>query len=83
MKPKSQPKKLSYKEQREYDSLEAEIDQMTERSKELDAEILKAASDYVRLRELTEEKEKLDTCLDEKIERYIELQEKIEAFNRE
>ena len=83
VKPKSQPKKLSYKEQREYDSLEAEIDQMTERSKELDAEILKAASDYVRLRELTEEKEKLDTCLDEKIERYIELQEKIEAFNRE
>ena len=83
VKPKSQPKKLSYKEQREYDSLEAEIDQMTERSKELEAEILKAASDYVRLRELTEEKEKLDTCLDEKIERYIELQEKIEAFNRE
>ena len=83
VKPKSQPKKLSYKEQREYDSLEAEIDQMTERSKELDAEILKAASDYVILRELTEEKEKLDTCLDEKIERYIELQEKIEAFNRE
>ena len=80
VKTKSQPKKLSYKEQREYDSLEAEIDQMTERSKELEAEILKAASDYVRLRELTEEKEKLDTCLDEKIERYIELQEKIEAL---
>ena len=73
-------KKLSYKEQREYDSLEKEIDDLTEKSDALGAEILKAASDYVKLRELTEEKDKTDTELDAKMERYFELQEKLDEL---
>lgn len=73
-------KKLSYKEQREFDSLENEIDELTEKADTLGAEILKAASDYVRLRELTEEKDSVDAKLDKKMERYFELQEKLEAL---
>ena len=73
-------KKLSYKEQREYDGLEAQIDELSEKSDTLGAEILKAASDYVKLRELTEEKEAVDKELDERMERYFELQEKLEAL---
>ena len=73
-------KKLSYKEQREYDSLEKEIDELTEKSDALGAKILKAASDYVKLRELTEEKDRTDTELDAKMERYFELQEKLDEL---
>ena len=37
-------------------------------------------TDYVRLQELSEEKEKIDAELEEKLERYIELQELVESF---
>lgn len=73
-------KKLSYKEQREYDSLEADIDKLTEKSDDLAKKILAAASDYVKLRELTEEKDTVDEELDQKMERYFELQEKLEEM---
>ncbi len=73
-------KKLSYKEQREYDSLEAEIDELAGKADKLGAEILKSASDYVKLRKLTEEKDSVDAELDKKMERYFELQEKLEAL---
>lgn len=73
-------KKLSYNEQREYDSLEAVIDALTEKSGSLDREILEAASDFVELAKLTEEKEKTDAELEEKIARFVELEEKIAGF---
>ena len=75
-------KKLSYKEQREYDSLESEIDRLSEKSDTLGTEIIKAASDYAKLRGLTEEKESVDAELDAKMERYFELQEKLEALQK-
>jgi len=73
-------KKLSFNEQREYDGLEALIDALTEKSDSLDREILEAASDFVKLSGLTEEKEKTDAELEEKIARFLELEEKIESF---
>jgi len=73
-------KKLSYNEQREYDGLEAVIDALTEKSDSLDREILEAASDFVKLAKLTEEKEKTDAELEEKIARFVELEEKIASF---
>ena len=36
--------------------------------------------DYVKLEELSEEKQKVDAELEEKIERYIELQELVEEL---
>jgi ATP-binding cassette subfamily F protein uup len=38
------------------------------------------STDYVRLQELTEEKERIDAELDEKMERFLELQELVESF---
>lgn len=72
-------KKLSYKEQREYDSLESLIDELSERSASLDEEINANANDFVKLRELTAEKEKTDAELEHSMERFFELQEKIDA----
>ncbi|MCR5776390.1 MAG: ABC-F family ATP-binding cassette domain-containing protein [Lachnospiraceae bacterium] len=73
-------KKLSFKEQKEYDSIEGEIEELQNRSEELDGLIVKSATDFVKLNELTKEKEDVDKRLEEKIERYLELEEMVESF---
>ena len=74
---------LSYKEQREYESLEPKIEQLTSRSQALDLEIQGAASNYTQLVELTSEKEAVDLELEECIERFLELEEMLESFKDE
>ena len=73
-------KKLTFSEQREYDTLEGIIDELTEKSEQLAADMLQASTDYVRLQELAEEKQKTDEELEEKIERFLTLQELVESF---
>jgi ATP-binding cassette subfamily F protein uup len=73
-------KKLTYSQQREYDSIEDVIDELTEKSEKLAEEMSQVSTDYVKLQELTEEKERIDAELDEKMERFIELQELLESF---
>ena len=73
-------KKLTYSQQREYDSIEGEIDELTEKSEKLMEEMGQVSTDYVKLQELTEEKERIDAELDEKLERFLELQELVESF---
>lgn len=72
--------KLSYKEQREFDSLEGEIDALDAKSGELEKQIQESASDYTKLKDLYEEKEKTDALLEEKMERYLELQDLAEQL---
>lgn len=72
-------KKLSYKEQREFDSLPELIDALTERSAQIDEEMNANADDFVKLRELSEEKENTEAKLMESMERFFELQEKADA----
>lgn len=74
--------KFSYKEQREYETIETDIAALEERMDEIDEEIAKCATDFVRLNELTEEKTKVNTELEEKLEHWEYLEElaaKIEA----
>ncbi|MBQ7534376.1 MAG: ABC-F family ATP-binding cassette domain-containing protein [Stomatobaculum sp.] len=72
--------RLSYKEQREYDGIEALIDELTEKSQRLSREMEEAATDFVKLQALSEEKERTEEELEQKIERYMELQELVEAL---
>ena len=73
-------KKLSFKEQYDYDHIEEEIEALEKRSAELDDQIAKAASDYPRLLELGREKEALDFELERKFERFMELQELVDKL---
>ena len=73
-------KKLSFSQQREYDTIEGVIDELTEKSQKLEEEMAGITSDYVKLQALSEEKQKVDAELEEKIERYIELQELVEEL---
>ncbi len=74
--------KLSYNEQREYDSIEAEIDKLTEESRSLEEEMYKFSTDYTKLEELTKQKEAVDSLLDNRIERFLELQELVDSFDK-
>ncbi len=74
--------KLSYKDQREYDTIEAEIDKLQADSDALAAQIPLAATDYEKLRKLTEEKDALDARIEERMERYMELQDMVDALGR-
>ena len=79
---KSQGRKLkfTYKEQKEWDTIEGEIAGLEEKIAELDGEIQKAASSYSRLQELMTEKEKQEKLLEEKMERWMYLNELAEKI---
>ncbi len=72
--------KLSFKEQKEYDNIESEIEQLEEKSSQLEAQILEAATDYPRLVALSKEKEEVDAEIERKMDRYVELQEMVDSF---
>lgn len=74
--------KFSYKEQREYETIEEEIEKIETKMEELNEEILKNASNFGKLNQLTNEKTQVEEQLEEKMERweYLEdLAQKIEA----
>lgn len=77
----SPKKKLSYKEQYEYDHIEEEIEQLEQKAAALEAAFSTAATDFVRLQELTEQKQKVEDELEAKTERWLELQELVESFS--
>ena len=76
-------KKMSYKEQREFETIEDDIASLEEQIEHLDSEILLAASDFVRLNELTAKKEQCQSLLNEKMERWMYLEELNEEISRE
>ena len=73
--------KLSYKEQQEYDNIESEIEALEEKSADLESQIAEAATDYPRLMALSKEKEEVDALIEQKMDRYVELQEMVDSFS--
>ena len=74
--------KFSFKEQREYETIDDDITKLEQKLADLDREILANATNSGRLNELTGEREETQALLDEKTERWVyltELAEKIEA----
>lgn len=82
---KERERKLSYKEQKELNESGDSIGALEQTIERLEMKIANTTSDYIKLQELTAEKEKLETELEEKMERWLyltELQESIEAEKR-
>lgn len=67
--------KFSYKEQREYETIEDDIAALEERLETLDADMAANATNSARLGELLQEKEQVETQLEEKMERWEYLEE--------
>ncbi len=67
--------KFSYKEQREYETIEDDIAQLEQKLEELDTQMSENATNAMKLRELLEEKEQAEQLLEEKMERWEYLEE--------
>lgn len=67
--------KFSYKEQKDYEVIEGEIAGLEEEIERLEKQILGAATDFVKLNELTKEKELAEQKLEEKMDRWMYLEE--------
>lgn len=72
--------KFTYYEQKEYDSIEEDIEALEQRVQQLEQEMLLAATDFVKLNKLSAEKEETERLLDEKMERYVYLSELAEKI---
>lgn len=73
--------KFTYMEQKEYETIDDDIEELETKVSELDDEIAKNATCYSKLAELTKEKEDVERQLEEKMERWEylnDLAEKIE-----
>ena len=81
---REQKLRFSYQEQREYNTIEAEIQKLEETIEQFEKDMSAAATDFVRLRELSEKKEESEALLEQKMERWVylsDLAERIEAQN--
>ena len=67
--------KFSYKEQREYETIEADIEALEGKISELEEEMNQCASDFVKLAKLNQEKEETEEALLSKMERWEYLEE--------
>ncbi|MBM6834024.1 ABC-F family ATP-binding cassette domain-containing protein [Megamonas hypermegale] len=74
------PKKLSFKEQREYDEIEAVIAETEGELKVVQLQMAQNASDYGKLNELTKEETRLQEKLDYLMERWAYLEEIVEQM---
>lgn len=78
--------RMSYKEQKDYETIDARMEQLQDELERLDGEIEKNASDFVKLTELTQKREQTQKELDEAEERWLyltDLAERIEAQKKD
>lgn len=83
-KPREKKLKFTYMEQREFETIDDEIEALESHLEELEEKAQRSATDFVKLNELMEEKQKTEEALEQKMERWEylnDLAEKIESQN--
>ncbi|WP_019121537.1 ABC-F family ATP-binding cassette domain-containing protein [Brevibacillus massiliensis] len=75
-------RKLSYKEQREWEEIEGRIASLEERSAELKAAITQAGSDFEKVQQLYVEEQQVSAELEQAIERWAELSALVEEIEQ-
>ena len=78
-KPKAKTK-FSYKEQQEFDTIDEKIEQTETKLAQIKIDMEKNAADFVKLAELTKEEERLNSSLEELMERWAYLNELAEEL---
>ncbi|PUA41131.1 ABC transporter [Paenibacillus elgii] len=76
----NRPRKLSYKEQKEWDEIEDKIAGLEDRLAQVKQDIENAGSDYTKAQELFQEEQELTQRLEEAMERWTELSELVERI---
>jgi ATP-binding cassette subfamily F protein uup len=85
-KQKSNKPKFTYQEQREFDTIDEVIADLEKKIEETEVAIGKASTDYTKLNELMKQKEDLEKSLEEKMDRWVylnDLAEQIEEAKNE
>jgi ABC transport system ATP-binding/permease protein len=85
-KQKSNKPKFTYQEQKEYDTIDSVIEELENKIVETEEAIGKAATEYSKLNELMKQKEELEQTLEEKMDRWVYLNDlaaQIEAAKTE
>ena len=85
-KQKNSKLKFTYQEQREYDTIDEEIEALESKIADTELEIGNSVANYSKLNELMEQKDTLEKKLEEKMERWVylnDLAEQIEASKSE
>lgn len=72
--------KFSFKEQREFETIDDDIAELEQQIADTENEISKCSSDYVKLQELSEKKEVLENQLAEKMDRWVYLNDLAERI---
>lgn len=67
--------KFTYQEQKDYETIEADIAALEEKIGKFDEEMAAVSTDFVKLNQLTAEKEETEKLLEEKIDRWMYLEE--------
>ena len=78
--------KFTYKDQTEFETIDEDIEKLEEKIAELDGQISKCATDFIKLNEFMQEKEKTEAKLSDKMERWVylnDLAERIEEQKKE
>ncbi|HWI63406.1 MAG TPA: ABC-F family ATP-binding cassette domain-containing protein [Symbiobacteriaceae bacterium] len=81
--PRKRAPKLSFKEQREFETIEDEIATLEQQVADLKAAVEAAATDHVRLQELYTRQIECETELNRKLDRWAELTELAEAAEQQ
>ena len=80
--PRERKLKFSFKEQREFETIEGDIAALEQQIADCEAAQSACGSDYVKLQELTERQTALEAALEEKMDRWVyltDLKERIDA----
>lgn len=75
-------KKMTYMEQRDYETIADTISGLEQKLEQLQKQEEIAASDYVKLQEITEQKQALETELENALERWVYLNELAEEIQK-
>lgn len=80
---REQKLKFSYKEQREYETIDGEIADLEEQMERLEEEIAANATNSAKLNELLTQKEEVEQKLEEKMERWVYLNDLAEQIGNQ
>ena len=79
-KQKSNKPKFTYQEQKEFDTIDEIVAELETKIEETETAITKATTDYTKLNELLKQKEEMEKSLEEKMERWVYLNDLAEQI---
>ncbi len=81
VKPRTEKLKMSYKEQKEFETIDEDIAALEEKIEKLEKEMVVNATDFIKLNKLSEEKEQAEENLAEKMDRWVYLNDLNDRIN--